>query len=73
LLIVLAFEDISLFWLHPEESDLVSFVCNSSSNNNQAFIVNATINLADGMDQEEAIEVASKVFLENPTVSRTII
>jgi hypothetical protein len=34
LLIVLAFEGISLFWLHPEESDLVSFVCNSSSNNN---------------------------------------
>lgn len=63
LLIVLAFEGLSLFWPHPAGGNLVSFVCSPSSSN-QAFIVNAKINLADGMDQDEAMEVASKVFLE---------
>jgi hypothetical protein len=62
LLIVLAFEGISLFWPHPAGGNLVSFVCSPSSSN-QAFIVNAKINLTDGMDQDEAMEVANKVLL----------
>ena len=62
LLIFLAFEGISLFWPHPAAGNLVSFVCSPSSSD-QAFIVSARINLSDGMDQDEAMEVANKVFL----------
>jgi hypothetical protein len=62
LIIVLAFEGISLFWSQPAEGNLVSFVCSLSSSN-QVFTVNANINLADGMEQDEAMEVASKVLL----------
>jgi len=57
------FEGISLFWSQPAEGNLISFVCSTSSSN-QAFTVNANINLTNGMDQDEAIEVASKVLLE---------
>jgi hypothetical protein len=62
-LVVLAFAGIFLFWHSSAEGNLVSFVCTPSSSG-QAFIVNARINLADGMNQNEAMEVGSKVFPE---------
>jgi len=61
LLVVLAFAGIFLFWKSFAEGNLVSFVCSPSSNG-QAFVVNARINLTDGMNQNEAMEVASKVL-----------
>jgi hypothetical protein len=64
LLIILAFEGISLFWIHPTKGSFVSFACTSSSNNSPEFVVNANVYLADGMDQDEAMEVASIFFLE---------
>lgn len=63
LIALLVFEGISLFLFHQAEGNFVSFVCNRSFSS-QVFIVNANINLTDGMDQEEAMEVASKVVLE---------
>jgi len=63
LLVVVAFAGISYFWFHPAIGDLVSFTCRPSSDN-QTIIIYAKVNLTDGMDQEEAMEVANKVFLE---------
>lgn len=61
--IVLAFEGVFLFWPRSAEGNLVSFVCNLSSKQ-QAFVVDAKVNLTDGMDKNEAMEVASKVLFE---------
>jgi hypothetical protein len=63
LLAVVAFASISYFWPHQAMGDLVSFTCRPSSDN-ETIIIYARVNLTDGMDQEEAMEVANKVFLE---------
>jgi hypothetical protein len=60
-LTILTLEGILNYWSPTADGNLVCFVCNPSSSN-QAFLVNANINLTDGMNQNEAMEVASKVL-----------
>jgi len=61
LIVISIIAAITLYSPKPHEIALISFTCLSESTN-QTFTTTAEVNLADGMDETEAITLASRVF-----------
>lgn len=64
---ILIFLGFSLYNKHSSENNLVNFVCYSSSSNSTTALP-VEVDLADGMNQEEAIRVALEAFHQRVNV-----